>query len=570
MKTILLCAFGARYSHSSLALLYLRQAAPGLPIRTAEYNINENPSEVIESIISFAPDAVGFSCYIWNIGIVLKVASAVKKLLPECAILLGGPEVSFDAPVLMRSHDFIDIIIHGPGEAPFRCFAQSFCRGESITSTPSACIRTDGGFVETADIKPLSLADIPFVYDDLSPYANKLIYYETSRGCPFHCAYCLSAETSLDFLPVGRVVRELEFFMRNRVRQVKLVDRTFNYPDSRAREIFSALIDLSAKYPQSRTNFHFEISASLLTNETLAVLAFAPPGLIQFEVGIQSTHGETLRAVGRSHSTPALMDRAARLCAMANLHVHVDLIAGLPLETSDTFAASFNDAYRLSADRLQLGFLKLLKGSPLRAKTDRFGIVYTDDAPYEVLKTASMSYAELRRLHRIESLLDTLYNDRAARRTLCLLTVQCPPYDVFNRFAAYLEGQGFFTRPQALASLYEHLYAFAPGLPDIDVATLRESLAFDWFSRQSTDCPASFSLPQTNEQKAFTHHFFADANVVSRYLPNTGQTVRQLQRRCRIAFFSRLFGSPAAVLFDYGQKPDLPGFWQIISSEVDL
>lgn len=564
MKTILLCAINARYSHSSLALLYLRQAAPGLPVSIAEYNINDDPAQIIESIATSAPGAVGFSCYIWNIGHVLKVASAVKKLLPGCAILLGGPEVSFDPRELMQTHRFIDIIIRGPGEAPFARFAAAFCRGEGIEATPSACIRTENGLVETPAAAPMSLEDIPFVYDDLSPYAHRIIYYETSRGCPFRCAYCLSAETGMDFLSTDRAVSELEYFLKQGVRQVKLVDRTFNYPDSRAREIFSALIALASRYPESRTNFHFEISADLLSEETLAVLATAPSGLFQFEAGIQSTNDDTLKAVHRGHNTRQLLHKAARLCGMKNLCVHVDLIAGLPCETEATFAASFNDAYRLGAHRLQLGFLKLLKGSPLRARAGQYGIVYADEAPYEVLKTNTMPYTVLRRLHRIEALVDTLLNNRAGFRALALLTGLLPPYDVFHRFTEQLERQGFFARPQKTAALFEQLYAFASALPGINETLLREALAFDWLCRQNGDCPASFAIPVTDEAKAWSRRFFADTDAVSRYLPDTGLTARQLERRCRVFLFPSLFGRPAYVLFDHGKKPDEPGFWQLI------
>ncbi len=564
MKTITLCAINARYSHSSLVLLYLRRAAAGMPVGIAEFNINDSPAKIIESLVAHKPDAIGFSCYIWNIELVVKVASAVKKLLPACTILMGGPEVSFDAPELMRMHGFIDVIIRGPGEAPFRQFAAALCSGDSIDATPSACIRIDGTLIETADAVPLPLVDIPFVYDDLSPYAHKIIYYETSRGCPFRCAYCLSAETSLDFLSAERAIRELEFFMRHNVRQVKLVDRTFNHPDVRAREIFAALIALAERYPDNSTNFHFEISASLLSEETLTVLAEAPPGLLQFEVGIQSTHGDTLKAVGRAHSTSALLDKAARLCRMNNLRVHVDLIAGLPLETEATFAASFNDAYRLGAHRLQLGFLKLLKGSPLRTQAEKHGITYTDDAPYEVLGTASMSYSALRRLHRIESLLDALYNDRAVLRTLKLLTALLPPYDVFSRFTEHLENRNWFARPHKTAALFEQLHTFASTLPGMDGDLLRESLAFDWLCREKSDCPVCFAPPQSDEHKAFSRRFFAHPALAERYPALAGLTSGQLQRRCRVVFFQRLFGTSAYVLFDDGKKPDDPGFWHLI------
>ncbi|MGI5918230.1 MAG: DUF4080 domain-containing protein [Christensenellales bacterium] len=558
MKTILLCALGARWSHSSLALPCLVKAAAGLPVRAAEYNINDSPDEVTERIISAGPDAVGFSCYIWNIGFVLTVASAVKKLMPGCTILLGGPEVSFDAPELMKRHRFIDIIIRGPGEAPFRRFAEAFCSGESIDDTPSACIRTpDGGVRETPDAAPMPMGELPFVYDDFTEYAGKIIYYETSRGCPFRCAYCLSARTVTDFLPEDRAIRELEYFMRHDVRQVKLVDRTFNYPDDRARRIFEALIALKEKYPQSRTNFHFEISASLLSDETLAVLVGAPPGLIQFEVGIQSTHGDTLRAVGRGHSTQAVLEKTARLCRMKNLHVHVDLIAGLPLETPETFAQSFDNAYRLGAYRLQLGFLKVLKGSPLRDMAGRYGIVYSDDAPYEVLQTSTMPYAALCRLHRVAALLDTLYNNRAAAKTLELLTSRTAPYDVFDGLAAYLEQRGYFERRQKPAVLMTYLYEYACGLPGADAVFLREALAYDWFSRQNAECPAEFAPEDDKEHRAFARQYFEK---------EAAGAGRRLQRG-RIVNFSRLLGEPAYVLFDYAKKPGSPGFCTVIKPQ---
>ena len=355
MKNVLLCGLNARYSHSSLALRCLKAAAnTKSTISIAEHSINEHIPDVIDSIVRRAPDATGFSCYIWNIEQTLKISSAVKRILPHCFIFLGGPEVSYDSAAIMRAHPFIDMIIRGPGEVPFSHLMACFDDEKTRITTPSACIRCGKDVLTTNDAPPFDLASLPFMYSDLSEYKNKVIYYETSRGCPYRCAYCMSACQPVSFLPIDRVKNELAYFLRANVRQVKLVDRTFNHPTNRAYEILSTLITLSEEYPKSTTGFHFEISANLLDEKTLRLLRRARPGLIQFEIGIQSTHPATLNAVNRHHDTQKLLARTHALCGLRTAHVHVDLIAGLPLETPETFAQSFNDAYAVGADALQL------------------------------------------------------------------------------------------------------------------------------------------------------------------------------------------------------------------------
>lgn len=555
MKTITLAAINARFSHSSLALLCLKHAAyKKQAITTKEYNINDSAMDTAADIIAGCPDAVGFSCYIWNIEHVLKIASVVKAVLPGCLIVLGGPEVSFGCDALMQEWPFADIIVRGAGEAPFAHLTKCLAEGESIETTPSACIRTPGGIIFTPDVPPRKLADQPFLYDDLAVLENKMIYYETSRGCPFRCAYCMSAGEALDFLPVERVKKELEYFLRANVQQIKLVDRTFNHPDARAKEIWAALIALKKKYPLSRTNFHFEVSASLLSKETTALLVEAPKGLIQLEIGIQSTHADTLSAVNRAHDTAQLLEKTAALCRHKNLRVYVDLIAGLPMETMASFARSFDDAYNLGADRLQLGFLKLLRGSRMREEAAAYGIAFTGHTPYEVLKTKTMTFANLRHLHRIEQLLDMLGNDRLTQKTLELLIPAFgSPFAFFDGFTRHLQNAAFFDRPQKKQIVFEQLFAFAQNRIDNDL--LREALCCDWLSLGKPGVwPEGLSV---------ITHSLRDVPEQSRERFK-GLSARESERRFVLAEFSRLFGEPSLLLFDYSKPRDDEKFVQQI------
>ena len=560
MKTITLAAVNARFSHSSLALLCLKHAAYDHQAVTAkEYNINDSAMDIAADIISANPDAAGFSCYIWNIEHVLKIASIVKSVRPGCLIVLGGPEVSFGSSALMAQWPFADIIVRGPGEVPFAHLTKCLATGQSIESTPSACIRMPGGIVETPDAAPFDFAAQPFLYEDLAAFDNKMIYYETSRGCPFRCAYCMSAGQTLDFLPIERVKGELENFLSANVQQVKLVDRTFNHPDSRARELWAALIALKQKYPHSRTNFHFELSASLLTEETIRLLAEAPKGLIQLEIGIQSTHNDTLSAVNRAHDTAKLLQNTAALCRQGNLRVYVDLIAGLPMETMDSFACSFDDAYSLGADRLQLGFLKLLRGSRMRENAAKYGIVYTDHAPYEVLKTDTMSFEDIRHLRRIEQVLDRLCNEQQAIKTLeLLIPVFGSPFAFYDGFTRHLQSAGYFDRPQKTQAVFEQLFAFAKHR--LENERLREALVYDWLCLGK---PGPW--PEGLSVKTYRLRDLPDT-ARDRL---TGASVRESERRYILAEFSCLFAQPALLLFDYSKPRDDDGFIRRIEPGID-
>ncbi|MEL7604232.1 MAG: DUF4080 domain-containing protein, partial [Bacillota bacterium] len=352
-------------------------------------------------------------------------------------------------------------------------------------------------------------------------------------------------------LDLARVERELEIFVSSGVRQVKLVDRTFNYPAERAKSILRAMIRLKQRYPDSPTNFHIEIAACLLDEETMALLASAPAGLLQLEAGIQSTHEKTLRAVRRSHDTQTVLRTIAALCTQPNLRVHADLIAGLPEEGWDDFARSFDDAYNLRPAALQVGFLKLLRGSALRREAERLGIIYTDYPPYEVLKTPTMAYSQLSALHRAAELVDILYNSGGFAMSLERFVAACgSPFMFFSRAAEFFHSRGFFGSPQQSQRAYALLAEFSADMADAD--TLHEAIAYDWCRRgEGGQWPKGVPLPVQPSNEVL-RKFFSDPENIQKYLPDcAGLIPRQIERRCRVYAFPRLF--TGWVLFDRGQ-----------------
>lgn len=565
MKKILLCGLNASFSHSSLSLMCLRYSSR-LEIDTVEFTINDSVSDIVRGIVFHNPDAVGFSCYIWNIEHVLKAASSVKKILPDCFIFLGGPEVSFDSDSLMEKYDFLDLIIKGCGEIPFSYFCESFNSGSGIELTPSACIRAAGGIITTADAPTYDMNDTPFMYGDIGRFKNKILYYETSRGCPFRCSYCMSADTGVSFLNLGRVKTELEYFMRSDVIQVKFVDRTFNYPPQRAYEIIETIIELSEKYPLSNTKFHLEITASLLDEKTIELLKRARRGLIQIEAGIQSTNQESLRAINRGADTDKTLTNISALCGMGNIHVHADLIAGLPLESYDSFKKSFNDAYSINSDNLQLGFLKVLKGSPLRDLAGKYGLVFTDHAPYEILRTGSMTFNEITKLHLVEKVLNLLYNSGLLRNSLrYILPCFGTPFDFFESFALYLDSEGYFKSPKKSAALFETLYDFSAGKgPGKEI--IKEALCLDWLRLgKPGSWPAFLEPGYTEPEKIKIRVFFENTDNIDKYLPGySGLSPKEISKRCEVFIAKKIFPGKTAFLFDYGKKAGDADFRQTI------
>ena len=475
---VLLVALNAKYSHSSLALRYLEQylkhyLVPGhADVETLEFNINQDPKAILGDLARRAPDVVGFSCYIWNIELILPLIRNLRKVCPQTTIILGGPEVSFDTEYWLKHYPDIDYLIAGEGEEALRSFLEEFSQGQGsldprqLGRICGIVYRQDDKVVENPQ-KTLDLASIPTIYaGDLRDLRNKIVYYETTRGCPYACAYCLSSVMGgVRKFPEGRSQEELRRLADAGVEQVRFVDRTFNYDAKRAYGLLKFMIELDTS-----TRFQLEVSGDLLTPEILELLQRAPENRFQFEIGVQSTHGDTLKAVSRRTDLKRLADVVHFLKEKTTVRVLVDLIAGLPEEGFWRFGESFDFVYSLKPDRIHLGFLKLLRGSRLREEAKGFGCVYTDEAPYEVLRTKDLSFAELSRLKVIEDLVDKFYGPRFAGSLEYLCENYKSPFAFFNVLAAKWEEAGYHWLNHSLSSLYRilwELFGTEPEHPDL-------------------------------------------------------------------------------------------------------
>lgn len=469
---VLLVALNAKYSHSSLALRYLQQyCEPQFPnLQSLEYNINQDPHMILADLVLEKPDVVGFSCYIWNIEIILPLISNLRKVCPKTTIILGGPEVSFDTEYWLTTYSDMDFLIAGEGEEALRCFLAEYQKSEgelSLTQLqriPGLVYREGSKVIENPQT-PLDLGEIPPIYyGDLGTLKNKIVYYETTRGCPFRCAYCLSSVMGrVREFPRERSKEELRRLSQIGVEQVRFVDRTFNYDSLRAYELLEFMIELD-----TTTRFQLEVSGDILTEPILELLKRAPENRFQFEIGVQSTNLATLEAVSRYSNLERLREVVHFLKTETTVRVLLDLIAGLPEEGFSLFGESFDYVYSLKPDRIHLGFLKLLRGSRLRAEADSFGCVYTDQAPYEVLYTKDLSFAEIQRLKLIEDLVDKYTGIRFERTFEYLLRDGISPFALFNELASKWEEQNYNWLNHSLMGLYKILYELCKeGNPDL-------------------------------------------------------------------------------------------------------
>jgi radical SAM superfamily enzyme YgiQ (UPF0313 family) len=457
MKT-LLTAINAKFIHTCPAVRYLKKYADGrgsFDIDLLELTINNHPDLILDEIFRRRPQLLGFSCYIWNISLVRRLLPEAKKILPGCTVVLGGPEVSYESEALLRSMPAADYIIRGEGEEAFYHLLRSLTEGQTPDG-PGLTFWRDGEAVSTPDSPPFDLASLPFPYEkDLSDAEGKIKYYESSRGCPFRCQYCLSSvQPGVRFVPLEKALKELQIFLDAKVPQVKFIDRTFNCDKQRALAIWSYLRD----HDNGVTNFHFEIEAELLDGETVSFLSSLRPELFQLEIGVQSTNPATLAEVRRRGD----FDRLSRLVKQidgARVHRHLDLIAGLPHEDYRSFARSFDDVYRLEPEQFQLGFLKLLRGSGLYARRRELNLLCREEPPYEILSTDAMEYAELLRLKGVEEMVERYYNSGRFRHTLrWLLRREPSPFAFYERLGDRWIREGMHLMNRSLDDCRDFLY----------------------------------------------------------------------------------------------------------------
>jgi radical SAM superfamily enzyme YgiQ (UPF0313 family) len=464
--------------------------------------------------------------------------------------------VSYDSVAFMEKHTFVDMIIKGEGEVVFTKWLNVFEVNKSIASIPSIVYRSKKNIIDNKNkVCSYDLNELPFLYDNLDEYDNKIIYFETSRGCPYRCAYCMSGlNGGITYMNIEKVMTAFEYFIKNNVKQVKMVDRTFNYPAERAHEILERLIELSEKYPESSTNFHFEITATLVDDKMIEILRQAPNGLIQFEIGIQSTNPETLKAIHRGQNSERLFKIIRNLVSLGNITVYVDLIAGLPYETYNRFSESFNDAFRLNAHKIHLGFLKLLKGTNLREKSEEYGIVHTDIAPYKVLKTNDISYNELCKLDKIEQMVDIYYNSGHLKKTIgYIIDKYESPFRFFEGLSDYLSKIEFYGKPQKITTQFDVFYEYVCVNKNIDETILKEYMQFDWIMLEKPRrYPSHLNMQYTQKQKDYIRNFLSNKENIDKFIPKYNKyTVSTISRMCHIAFFE---ATGRILLFDYDKK----------------
>ncbi|MCF0142302.1 MAG: DUF4080 domain-containing protein, partial [Parasporobacterium sp.] len=491
------------------------KAGGEVDVEIKEFTINQQREHILRDIYELRPDVTAFPCYIWNIEYVCAVAGELKKVRPDMKIWLGGPEVSYNAEEFMKAHCWADVIMRGEGEETFSelCRAKEaeypFIKGltyraeghaypgpkgnapkaGNVLETMEKPAQPDafktGQIISTMDRKLLDMDRIPFPYNDENlPENSRIIYYESSRGCPFSCSYCLSSEDKcLRYRSLEKVFDELQFFIDREVPQVKFVDRTFNVNRDRTRGIWEYLI----AHDKGITNFHFEISADLLDEEELAIISRMRPGLIQLEIGVQSTNPETLRAIGRNMNLNKLKANVAAVKSFGNVHQHLDLIAGLPFEDIESFRKSFNDVYAMGPAQLQLGFLKVLKGTRMEKEFASYGGVCTEAPPYEVLKTDMLKFEDVLRLKKIEEMVELYANSGQYSRTLPLLMSrwEATAFDFFDRLGDYFSDHGLFSMAHSRLNKYSFILKFAEENMDIDRAALKEAAMADYAERDA-------------------------------------------------------------------------------------
>ena len=535
---ILLAACNAKYIHSNLAVYDLRAFASEYKehILLGEYTINQTKDEILKEIYRSGAEVVCFSCYIWNISFVRELIFDLKKILPGTAFWVGGPEVSFDAENFLKEMPQVTGVMVGEGEETFLELARYYIEKKgTLADIRGIAFRENGEIFHNGWRKVMDLSRVPFAYEQTEDFANRIIYYESSRGCPFSCSYCLSSiDKKLRFRNLELVKKELQFFLDKKVPQVKFVDRTFNCKHDHAMEIWKYILE----HDNGVTNFHFEISADLLREEELELMSRMRPGLIQLEIGVQSTNPDTIRAIHRNMDLKKLEASVARVKSFGNIHQHLDLIAGLPCEDYESFRRSFEQVYRMKPDQLQLGFLKVLKGSSMYHEAQKYEILYKEKEPYEVLSTAWLSYEDILKLKMVESMVEVYYNSGQFRKTLSWIeTYYQEMFSFYESLGAYYEEKGYEEISHSRLRRYEILLEFLKERTQLPVNTASQHMVYDLYLREKLKKRPVFAMDQKPYEASVRN--YRKANKI----PKTAHI--------------EVFGDGSAVLFDYEARDPL-------------
>ena len=495
---ILLVACNAKYIHSNLAVYDLQAYASDYAdhIVLKEYTINQQKDDVMRDIYLEHPDVVCVSCYIWNLSFVKELMADLIKILPGADFWAGGPEVSYDAEKFLTENSEFKGVMVGEGEETFKELAGYYVEKnpQDLKDMTGICYRDGDQIIHNGWRQIMDLSSIPFIYKDLSEFKNRIIYYESSRGCPFSCSYCLSSiDKKLRFRDTETVKKELQFFIDNKVPQVKFVDRTFNCKHDHAMAIWKYINE----HDNGVTNFHFEISADLLREEELQEMSTMRPGLIQLEIGVQSTNPDTIKAIHRTMDFEKLKGIVDRIHSFGNIHQHLDLIAGLPYEDYDSFRHSFNDVYALKPQQLQLGFLKVLKGSHMMEMCKEYGIVYKTQEPYEVLSTKWLDYDHVLKLKTVENMVEVYYNSGQFQNTLEYLEKFFPDaFSIYERLGSFYMEKGYGDVSHTRMRRYEILLEFLEDVPEISMDQVKDQMVYDLYLRENLKSRPGFARDQ--------------------------------------------------------------------------
>ncbi len=487
MKTVLV-AINAKYIHSNLAVYSLRSYARtfGYEPKLLEFTINQQKDQILKGIYEAKPDLLCFSCYIWNLSYAEEIIEDIKKILPKVTIWAGGPEVSYDAPKFLKRHPEVDGIMCAEGEKTLTELISYYeigkSQGKSLDGINGIVYQENKTIHQTPLRDIMNMDDLVFPYEDLKDFEHKIIYYESSRGCPFSCSYCLSSiDKKLRFRSFSLVEKELEFFLAHKVPQVKFVDRTFNCKKSHAMAIWTYI----KEHDNGITNFHFEVAADLLTEDEIALIQTMRPGLIQLEIGVQSTNEKTLAEIHRKTDFEEITRKVKAVQKGENVHQHLDLIAGLPYENYESFGRSFNDVYALKPEQLQLGFLKVLKGSYMAEAAEGYGCVHKAKPPYEVLGTRWLSYEEILKLKGVEEMVEVYYNSGQFQKTIRAMehlfeTV----FSMYEELADFYEKNGYNEVSHTRIRRYEILQEFLQE-KEANLEYFKQLMIFDLYAREN-------------------------------------------------------------------------------------